>query len=77
MAVGGTDAVRTGIAAADDDDVLALDVDRVGDALLDFLVLGDQELQRGMDALQLAARDRQVTGHYLPGDPRQAQRQAA
>jgi hypothetical protein len=67
VAVGGADAVGAGVAAADHDDVLALDVDRVGDALLDFLVLRDQELQRGVDALQLAARDRQVAGHFGAG----------
>ena len=50
MAVAGTDAVGAGIAAADDDDVLALDVDRVDRTAFHFLVLRNQEFQREMDA---------------------------
>src|SRR5574343_245285 len=67
MAVAGADAVGTGIAAADDDDVLALDVDRVLDALLDFLVLRNQEFQRGVDALELTPRHRQIARHFGAG----------
>jgi hypothetical protein len=36
-------------------------------SLLDFLVLRNQEFQRGVDALQLAARNRQIARHFGTG----------
>jgi hypothetical protein len=60
VAVGGADAVGAGVAAADDDDVLALGVDRVGAVAGDGLVLRDEEFQGEVHAGQLAAGNRQV-----------------
>ena len=61
MAVAGADAVRTGVAAADHDDMLA----GCGQLVLDLvagidLVLLRQEFHREMDAVELAPGDRQV-----------------
>ena len=63
LAVGGADAVRAGVAAADHHHVLAAREDRldvverlVGDAA----VLLRQEIHGEMDAVELAAGDRQV-----------------
>ena len=53
MTVRCTDTIRAGIATTNHDDMLALDVDRVGFALLHFLILWDQEFQRGINTLQL------------------------
>jgi hypothetical protein len=63
LAVGGAEAVGAGVAAADDHDVLVLGRDEL--ALLDgvtfaALVLQRQVVHREVDALELAARDRQV-----------------
>ena len=63
LAVGGAEAVGAGVAAADDDDVLARGGDEllVGDLVaLAATVLQRQVLHREMDARQLAARHRQV-----------------
>jgi hypothetical protein len=61
VAVAGAHAVAAGVAPADDDDVLA----GGGDLLFELvagvdLVLLRQELHREMDAIELAARHRQV-----------------
>ena len=59
----GADAVRAGVAAADDDDVLAAGEDRqdVAERLVaDAAVLLGQEIHGEMDAVELAAGDRQV-----------------
>jgi hypothetical protein len=67
VTIRGTDTVGTGIAATDDDDVLAIDVDRVGFALLNFLVLRNQEFQRSVNTLELTARHRQFARHFGSG----------
>src|SRR5205085_11111391 len=71
LAVRGAQAVRTGVAAADDDHVLAGRRDRrLGEVALLDLVGTRQVLHGLVDALELAARDRQVaplgsaTGKY-------------
>ena len=63
LAVRRADAVGAGVAAADDDDVLAAGEDRhdVAERLVaDAPVLLGQELHGEMDAVELAAGDRQV-----------------
>ncbi len=64
MAVGGAHAVRTRIAAADHDDVLAVGADRVGRVACHFLVLRDQEFECVVHAVQVAARHRQVARDF-------------
>src|SRR5690606_20691735 len=62
-AVRGADAVRAGVAAADDDDVLALGEDRldVGERLVgDAPVLLGQEFHGEVDAVEVAALDWQI-----------------
>ena len=59
----GADAVGAGVAAADDDDVFAAGQDRFGPAdrlAADAPVLLRQKLHRKMDAVEFAARNRQV-----------------
>ena len=61
--IDGADAVRAGVAAADDDDVLAGGEDRlgvVGRFAADPPVLLRQEIHGEMDALELAAGHRQI-----------------
>ena len=61
LAVGRAEAIGAGIAAADDDDVLAGGKDLVGDAIaFADLVLLRQELHREVDAFQLAAGDVEI-----------------
>ena len=62
MAQRGADAVGAGVAAADDDDVLALGVDEAAVRVLveNGLGVGGEELHREMDALELAAFDGQI-----------------
>src|SRR5471030_2274539 len=66
MPVGGANAVRTGIAAADHHDMLALGADRApgrGPRLVvagDAPVLRHQEVHRVVDAAELATRDLQI-----------------
>lgn len=52
LAVDRADAVRAGVAAADDDDALALDVDRVGRTARHLLVLRNQELSAAYTPLR-------------------------
>ncbi|EGF33460.1 hypothetical protein IMCC9480_3932 [Oxalobacteraceae bacterium IMCC9480] len=61
LAVRGTDAVRTGITATDDDDMLASGENLVLDLVAGIaLVLQGQEVHREMHALELATRYRQI-----------------
>ena len=57
------DAVRAGVAAADDDDVLALGGDRAVLRPGDRAVAHVEVVHREVDAVELAARDRQVARH--------------
>ena len=61
MAHRGAHAVGAGVAAADDDDVLAGGADRALAAREDGLGVGREELHREVDALEVAALDGQVT----------------
>jgi hypothetical protein len=55
------DAVRTGVTAADDDDVFAAREDLVGDRITgDDAVLLRQERHREVDAVEVTSRHRQV-----------------
>ena len=61
--MGGAHAVGTGVAAADDDDVLALGGDRRGDVVALLHLVGERQvLHRLVDAVQFAAGDGQVAG---------------
>ncbi len=62
MPHGGADAVGAGVAAADDDDVLALGGDEVAVvvAVEQALGVGVQKLHGEMDALEIAAFDGQI-----------------
>ena len=65
----GADAVGAGVAAADDDDVLAAGEDRRARVLrlaADAAVLLRQEFHGEMDAGELAARDRQIARLLRP-----------
>ena len=64
MPVAGSHAVGTGIAATDDDHLLAPGVDRVGFAATELFVLWNQQFQRGMDAL-MKGRTSFVIAHRL------------
>ena len=63
--MGGADAVGAGVAAADDEDVLAAGGDAVGggdvDAGEDAVLLGE-ELEGEVDAAEVAAGDAEVAG---------------
>ncbi|EKE17160.1 MAG: hypothetical protein ACD_10C00593G0001 [uncultured bacterium] len=67
MAIRGADTIGAGIAAADDDNVLALGVDRIGLAGVHFLILRNEEFKRCIDTFQLATRHRQITRHFGAG----------
>ncbi len=66
LPVDGAKAVRAGVAAADDDDLLALRVDRRQTVVVDHRIAvlhavgPGQELHRLMDAVEVAAGDRQI-----------------
>lgn len=61
--MGGAHAVGAGVAAADDDDVLALGGDRRGDEVALLHLVGERQvLHRLVDALEVAAGDGQVAG---------------
>ncbi|MFM1944679.1 MAG: hypothetical protein RI897_3661 [Verrucomicrobiota bacterium] len=62
---GGSDAVGSGISAADDEDIEVFGVDWWGAvfAVQDPLGIGGEELHGEVDALELTAGDRQVAGH--------------
>ena len=61
LTVRGAEAVGSGVAAADDDNLLALSGDGGSVEVAQLHTVGDrQELHRLMDAVQFAARDRQI-----------------
>ena len=68
LTVGGAHAVRARVAAADDDDVLALGGDRGRHVVALLHLVGERQvLHREVDAVQLAPGGRQVTGDGRAG----------